>query len=299
MSTHGARTAVRLGTWLLPLLTLGCMMRVESCGGSWHSIGDHSVTERDGKLVVDGVRLDHERWVDVVLEADGLEQLAVETATGPVELRGGAPGSCTLSVRVHSSLADDGEVFIADGKLGVRSQQEGTVFINGVRGEVPPQMALVIGTGTGDVLVEQAAKDRSLSIDTGTGTIIVRNSEPASVDVAAGSADVRLEQGGSASVKVEVGAGDVRIVDGRWGKIVVDGGTTDLELKGAQAESVSLDSGTGDLQLQGCTVESAKLDSGTGDLVISGGSCKQARIDSGTGDIEVRDGAQVGSQSSN
>ena len=298
MSIQGARRAVRLGTWLLPLLMLGCMVRVESCEGSWHFSGDHSVSERDGKLVVDGVRLDHERWVDVDLKADGLQQLAIETATGPVELRGGEPESCKLSVRVHSSVAEDGEVVIEDGKLAVRSQHQGTVFINAVRGTVPPEMALVIGTGTGDVLVEQAAKARSLSIDTGTGKVVMRNSEPASLDIDSGSSDVRLEQGGAASVKVDVGAGDVLIVDGHWGKIVVDGGATDLEVRGAQVESVSLDSGTGDLQLKDCTVEQAQLDSGTGDLVISGGSCKRARIDSGTGEIEVRDGAQVEVQSS-
>ena len=297
MAIHGARRAVRLGAWLLPLLALGCMVRVESCGDSWLTIGEHSVSERDGKLVVDGVVLPHDRWVDVELKADGVAQLAVETATGPVELRGGAPESCKLSVHVHSSLQGDGEIDIADGKLRVRSTRDGTVFINGVRGSVPPEMGLVIETGTGDVLIEQAAKGRALSIDTGTGEVTVRESEPASVDVDAGSADVRLERGGAASVNVDVGAGDVHVVDGKWGRIVVEGGATDLELKGAQVESVSLDSGTGDLQLRDCTVDAARLDSGTGDLVISGGSCKKARIDSGTGDIEVRDGATVGSRS--
>ena len=291
-----ARPVLTLATWLLPLLTCGCMVQVGSCNGSWSSINGHSVSEHDGKLVVDGVQLDYDRWVDVDLDAGSLAQLDVQTATGPVELQGVEAKSCKLSVHVHSAVEQDGEVEISNGKLEVKSQHGGKVFINGVKGSVPEEVGLVIGTGTGDVLVEHAAKGKALSIDTGTGDVTVRGSQPASVDVDVGAAGVRLEQGGAASVTVDCGSGDVHIVDGEWGKITVDGGSTDLRLEGAKADSVKLDSGTGDLRLEGCTIKEARLDSGTGDLVIAGGSCKQASIDSGTGDIEVRDGAQVEKQ---
>lgn len=291
-----ARPALTLATWLLPLLTCGCMVQVGSCNGSWSTSGGQSVSERDGHLVLDGMTLPYDRWVDVDLDADGVAQLDVQTATGGVELQGGEEKRCKLSVHVHSSVEGDGEVAIHDGKLEVRSQHDGKVFINDVKGSVPEEIGLVIGTGTGDVLVEHAAKGKALSIDTGTGDVTMRGSEPASLDVDVGSASVQLEQGGATSVRVDCGAGKVRIVDGQWGKIAVDGGATDLMAKGAKIDSVSLDSGTGDLRLEGCTVDSARLDSGTGDLVIAGGSCKKASIDSGTGDIEVRDGAQVESQ---
>lgn len=294
-----ARPALTLATWLLPLLTCGCMVQVGSCSGSWSSLGGHSVSERDGHIVLDGVTLPYERWVDVDLDAAGVAQLDVQTATGGIELQGSDAKSCKLSVHLHSSVENDGEVRIKDGKLEATSSHDGKVFINGVKGSVPEEIGLVIGTGTGDVLVEHAAKGKALSIDTGTGDVTVRGSEPASLDVDVGSGGVRLEQGGATSVRVDCGAGDVSIVDGQWGKIAVDGGATDLMLKGAKAESVSLDSGTGDLRLEGCTVESARLDSGTGDLVIAGGSCKKASIDSGTGDIELSDGAQVEQQESN
>lgn len=298
MNTLRPRTAVKLATWMLPLLTAGCMVRIGSCGVTWDTIGDHSVSERDGKLVVDDVRLDYDRWVDFDLAAAGIAQLEIQTATGPVELQGGAPESCTLSVHVHSALADDGEVFVEAGKLDVRSQHGSTVFINGVKGSVPAAISLVIGTGTGDVLVEHAAQGQSLSISTGTGDVTVRASEPASLDIDVGAAGVRLDQGGATSVTVDCGAGDVMVIEGQWGRIAVDGGSTDMTLQGSTVDSVSLDSGTGDLKLERCTVNTARLDSGTGDLVISGGSCKRASIDSGTGDIELRDGAQVESQAS-
>ena len=294
-----ARPALTLATWLLPLLTCGCMVQVGSCSGSWHLGDGHSVSERDGHLVVDGVTLKYDRWVDVDLDAAGLAQLDVQTATGAIELQGADAKSCKLSVHVHSSVENDGEVAIKNGKLEVASQHDGKVFINGIKGSVPGEIGLVVGTGTGDVLVEHAAKGKALSIETGTGDVVVRGSDLASLDVDLGSGDVRLEQGGATSVRVDCGAGDVSFVDGQWGKIDVDGGSTDLVLKGAKAGSVSLDSGTGDLRLEGCTVESARLDSGTGDLVIAGGSCKTASIDSGTGDIEVRDGAVVEKQDSN
>ncbi|HZM00241.1 MAG TPA: DUF4097 family beta strand repeat-containing protein [Planctomycetota bacterium] len=299
MNRKNARTAVWLASWLLPLMTAGCMVQVSSCGGSWLTIGEHSISEQDGKLVVDDVLLPYERWVEVELAAPGAGRLEVETALGPVELQGAAQESCRLSARVHSEREGDGQVSIEGGRLVATSQQGGKVFLDAVKGSVPEALGLKIVTGTGDVSVERVAKGGPLAIDTGTGEITVRESEPASLTIETGTAAVRLERGGAARVRVDSGAGDVLVVDGTWGTIQVEGGTTDCTLQGATAETVILDSGTGTLRLQGCTVGRAKLDSGTGDLVISGGSCQRADLDSGTGDIELLDGARVESQTSN
>jgi len=288
------RFVVRLAGWMLPLILAG---GVAGCGGPWLTVGEHSVSERDGHLVVDGVQLEHDRWVDFDVAAAGIARLEVETATGTVELQGGGQEGCRLSVHVYSSVAGDGEVLVDSGRLSARSEHGGTVFINGVRGCVPEELPLRISTGTGSVLIERAAKGRTLTIGTGAGDVTVRDSEPSSLDIDVGAASVRLERGGSPSVQADCGAGDVKVVDGAWGTLTVEGGATDLTVQGATVDSVRLDSGTGDLRLEGCTVGRATLDSGTGDLVFRGGSCQRAVIDSGTGEILVQDGARVESRS--
>jgi len=267
-----------VATWmtggLLALLVGAGLAASGGCGGMPTSRSGHDVRMRDGRIVVDGVALPHDRWVDVNLDAGGLETLAIDTAGGPIELTGDPSGGCALAVHVWSQRQDDGEVYISSGRLRVRSQLDARVFIDGVRGTVPEGLALDLSTATGSITVERACKGRTLLLDSASGEVAVRASQPSSIKVGTASGDVLVEKSSAHSLRARTASGDVTIRDGIWGSI--------------RSETAS-----GGLRLEDCTAEAVELESASGDLVISGGHCKRARIDTASGDLSVLDGATV------
>jgi DUF4097 and DUF4098 domain-containing protein YvlB len=228
---------------------------------------------REGRLVVDGVALGHERWVDVSLDASDVATLAIDTAGGPIELTGDPSGSCVLAVHVWSQREDDGEVYISSGRLRVRSQQRARVFIDGVRGTVPEGLALDLSTAAGPITLERTSRGRTLLLDSTSGDVSVHACQPASIRVGTSSGSVLVEQTSAVYLRARTSSGDVTVRAGTWGSI--------------RSETAS-----GGLRLEGCTAEGVELESSSGNLVISGGHCRKASIDS-SGELSLVDGATV------
>ena len=260
---------------LLAFGVLGCVLPLlgVSCPEHRSRLG-HDISMRDGRLTLDGVELPHERWVEAQLDASALKELVINTASGPIELAGDSAGACTLSVHVYSEHEGDGEVYLDGGRLRVRSQRGGKVFLDGVKGTVPHDLALELGTASGEITVERAGQGREFELSTASGGVIVRGSEPAAIRVSTASGDVTVESTSAATLKASTASGDVSVTGGSWG-------------------TISSDTASGQLRLQGCTADKVELDSASGDLVISGGHCKHARLDTASGDVELVDGAQV------
>lgn len=259
---------------MLALLAAGSLALGAGCGGPPTARSGHDVRMRDGRIVVDGVALPHDRWVDVNLDAGGVDTLAIDTAGGPIDLSGDPSGGCVLSVHVWSQRQDDGEVYISSGRLRVRSPLGARVFIDGVRGTVPEGLALDLSTASGPITVDRACRGRTLLLDSASGEIAVRGSQPSSIKVGTASGDVLVEKSSAGLLRARTASGDVTIRDGTWGTI--------------RSETAS-----GGLHLVDCTAEAVELESASGDLVISGGHCKRARIDTASGDLSVVDGATV------
>jgi hypothetical protein len=255
---------------VLSLLVLGGSLLAAGCEVS---LG-HDLSMREGHLEVDGVRLEHERWVDAQLDASALASLAIDTASGPIELAGDPAGACALSVHVYSEHEGDGEVYLDGDRLRLRSSLGGKVFLDGVKGTVPQGLALVLGTASGDITLDRAGQGRDLELSTASGDVVVRGSAPESILVSTASGDVLVEATSAASIRSQTASGDMAVKGGAWGTI-----------RG--------DTASGDLRLQGCSVEAVELSSASGDLVISGGTCQRARLDTASGEVEILDGAKV------
>ena len=261
---------MRVTTWTLlgvvPLLAVACMEHGSRLG--------HDLSMHDGKLSLDGVELPHERWVDAQLDASGAGTLAIDTASGPIELTGDPAGACALSVRVYSQHEGDGEVYLDGGRLAVRSQRGGKVFLDGVRGTIPQGLALELGTASGEIVIERAGQGRDCELSTASGGVVVRGSEPSGLRVRTASGDVLVEATSARSLQASTASGDVSVKGGAWG-------------------TIRSDTASGQLRLAGCTADAVELDSASGDLVISGGHCKRARLDTASGDVELLDDARI------
>jgi len=244
-----------------------------ACHASDSRLG-HDLVRHDSHLRVDGVDLPFDRWVDARLDAGGLDTLAIDTAQGAIELSGEVSAECVLSVHVWSQHEGDGEVRIEAGRLRAVSGRGGLVVFDGVRGRVPEGLGLDLGTATGPISVDHAGKGGALVLDSASGRVTVRGSEPASIRAGTASGDVLVEDSAAGSLEARTASGDVSVHGGSWG-------------------TIRCKTASGDLRLRACTADAVRLESASGDLRISGGHCKRAQIDSATGEIDLADGATV------
>jgi hypothetical protein len=254
----------------------GCVVSFDGWSGSTSTLWGQDVEERDGHLVVDDVRLDHDRWEEVELSTLDLRGLTFGTASGPLRLTGDDGASARLRVRIHSEHHDDGTVVFEEGRLVARSDR-GVAFINGIEGTIPRALPLTVATGTGRIVLEGVASGVALDISTGTGDVELEDVAASRFELESGTGDVRACGGGAETLVASTGTGDVLLMAGQWG-------------------SIRMETGTGDLRLTGCETGSVRLESGTGDLVLEGGRCGDAHLESGTGDLVLRD-ADVASHS--
>jgi len=264
---------------LLGLALLGlpaCVFQLGGSGGwDWSgpqvhnhtntTINGRQVNVDDGVITVDGVRLNHSRWVQASFDGAPGAPLHVATASGGIELHA-APGAGSLSVLLHSQVPEDGRVVVKDGEL-VAEGERGVVFLDEVHGSLPAGVALRVSTSTGEIQLHGFAGAPGLDVDSGIG-------------------DILLDACSAGTVHVQAGTGDVAVRGGAGQQLSVDCGTGDIACNGATFDDARLSSGTGDLVVEGCGFKRLQADSGTGDAVIRGGAIVEVHHNLGTGDLD-------------
>jgi len=251
----------------LTLLTAGCVL-LPACSykGNFYNSGGLGVSERNGKLYVDGVLVQHHREVVLSLDATEFELLRLTVPTGLIDIVGVPGDQAELIVDVYSALEGDGDVSVAEGKLSVRSTLDGKIVINGVRGKVPAGSSLEVDAGTGQVLIGGIAGAGSISIDTGTAPVRLVDITVQSIEIESGTGDIRLENSHSDLFDVDTGTGDVVAHGCRFGELRGDTGTGDFVLRDCQVETAHFNSGTGDLRLIDTNITHLKTSMGTGEV---------------------------------
>ena len=196
------------GTLVLP----ACLVRL---GSGWDetNVGGRSVSVDGDSLTVDGTHLPYSRWVDVDAAAAGAGELHFATATGPIELAG-SPAGFALQARLWSEFEGDGRVELRGGELVATSDRGGVVFVNEIKGSVPPAAQLKLESGTGPVAVSGLAGAPSLKGTTGTGELVLSSCEVRAVDLESGTGDIVLRGGHCDSIAQDLGTGDLQLLEG-------------------------------------------------------------------------------------
>jgi hypothetical protein len=233
------------------LLITGCVLLPACSHRIFHSSDGLSVSERNGQLFVDDVLVQHHREVELSLNSAQLGVLKLSVPTGLVDIVGVPGGEALLIIDVYSEFEDDGDIYLAGGKLKVRSSRSGKIVINGVRGRIPVGTSIEVDTGTGQVLISGLRGSDSIDIDTGTGA--------------------------------------VRLLDNEVNTIKINSGTGDIRLENTHAQLLDVDTGTGNLVSQGCRLDEVRADSGTGDFIFKQSQVEQGRFETGTGDLRLID----------
>ena len=249
-------------------LTIAATLLLPACSQMvTHGFNGMAIAERDGLLYVDEVLVEHHREVEIALDAEQIGELSLGVATGLISLEGVPGQQGHLILDVFSELEGDGEVYLAGGKVKLRSTLRGKLIINGVRGSIPAGMSLDIDTGTGQVLLTTLHGAESVVIETGTGPVRLVDCKIEVVEIDSGTADIRLEGVHAALFDVDTGTGDVVIQDCHFDRLRGDTGTGNFLLTMSQIESGRFNSGTGDVRLVDTIITHIRASLGTGDVI--------------------------------
>jgi hypothetical protein len=254
---------------------LGYLSETDWGDSSTCSVDGQSVrVSDDGVLSVDGVTLQHQRWVDVPVALGDGQLFQASTATGPIDLHGvDGPGS--VSVLLHSEFEGDGSVVLEDGRLQARDGR-GKVFADAVRGSLPRKLELSVSSGIGQIALRDFGGGPHIQVENGTGETLLADCSAPSLELKSGTGDIRVERGQADRFQASVGTSELTCQGGRFG---------DADVR----------AGTGDLSFLQCEIGHLQASAGTGDVIVDGGSVDRLNHELGTGELELRGGVRIGS----
>jgi hypothetical protein len=241
--------------------------------------------------------------------------LYVSTGSGNISIHPGDGNQIHIVGHVHAGWNVFGDV---DGKItkiidNPPITQDGNTIKVGLSGDhdlfnnisidydvtVPPDVALNLHSGSGNVESDQVG--RYLSASSGSGNVRARGVHgPA--DLSSGSGDVELEQNGPGDVKAKSDSGNIK-VHGFNGGIIARTGSGDVEADGKLTAAANLVSGSGNVVMHLTPDAHFNLEAstGSGDIHIGfPGAPEQgensrhhltAPINGGGAPLEVRTGS--------
>ena len=164
---------------------------------------------------------------------------------------------------------------------------------------VPPDVALNVHSGSGDVEIDHVG--RYLASSTGSGNVRAHGIH-GSAELSSGSGDLELEQDGSGDVKAKTGSGNIKIHHFS-GALAVRTGSGEIEADGNLTGAAKLSTGSGDIKLHLTPEARFNLEASTnsGDIRIHFPGAPQqgdnsrhhltAPINGGGNPLEVRTGS--------
>ncbi len=237
------------------------------------------------------------RWAQAFA---GPVDLDIDQATpGPVFVTGTA--AAEVQVRAVKSLRGLGLGAAEAGRLFAEAEIEVTVEGDRVRirTEHPRRWSFWGGDRVGIALEVKVPTGSSVRLDIGSGRTEVRGTDgPVSIDSGSGSVLVsratRVDiDAGSGSVTVEEARGDVKIESGSGpvsvervhGRVDVDGGSGPMGLREVEG-NVILGTGSGSVTLDR-VIGDVSVDTGSGSVSLSATSARNITVDTGSGGIEA------------
>lgn len=191
-----------------------------------------------------------------------ITRLVADTDTGDVRIRAGAAG---LPVQVTSRVGESfdnarSSATVTDGVLRLTGRCRFIVLPDncGVSYSVtvPPGTVIMVTTGTGDAVIDGTSE--TITVNTGTGDVDVRDVQAARVSADTGTGTIQLEfTAAPTDVVAHSGTGDVDITvpdDGSDYRVVTDSGVGDvtdgLQHNDSSTRSIRAETGTGDVRLK-------------------------------------------------
>ena len=245
------------GRQFVPLLALALLMLSATAGSKMKHWGEDHIR-------VDGVRLEHSRYVE--LEGEVGDDFELETGLGDLEVRG-VPGQVAhLRLKIHEVEPGDIEVRLERGRLRLVSATGNPGAIGDAWVEIPAGCELRLTTGYGDIDVSSMSGGRRIVAETGLGEVTLENiSGVAEIEVATGKGDIRLGPATDVElVDLATGMGDIQVRDAQVQEIEVGTGMGGIDFLDCRLGDVSGSSGMGKVRFKRTQYERSDVSSGWG-----------------------------------
>jgi hypothetical protein len=228
------------------------------------------------EIKVTGSGSGHELWADVTIRVPAGSRLVVKHGVGKVFARN---VDADLSLDVTAGQVD-GEALRGEVRISTGS---GSVTLDGVDGE------LLVDTGSGAVKVANV-RGPSVSIDTGSGRVVLEDIETKDLLVDTGSGSVNAERVRAGSATVDTGSGSVvlALLEMGSGRFDIDtgSGSITLLLPALASADVQADTGSGGIKVDLPSVQTLHRERDEMRFRVGSGAA-QVRLDTGSGAIRV------------
>jgi DUF4097 and DUF4098 domain-containing protein YvlB len=198
---------------------------------------------------------------DKTINVSGQADLYVSTGSGNIHITPGSSGQIHVVGQVHAGWSSFGDVnariqriienppIVQNGnEVRVGEVTDHSLFNNvsiDYEVTVPPDVALNLHSGSGDVEVNNAG--RFVSAASGSGNVRVHGTH-GPLDVESGSGDLQVDDAGAGDVKARTGSGNIR-VNGFSGSFTAKTGSGDIEAFGRLQGGGMISTGSGDVRL--------------------------------------------------
>jgi DUF4097 and DUF4098 domain-containing protein YvlB len=235
----------------------------------------HEVSVENGTLTI---RLkDTRKWYERIGFYTSDTKVTLHLADSVYALLSVKGTTCDISVNEGLSF-HEADIKTTTGTVGFDALVKNALSINTDTGDVEVKGSalgsLRVQTGTGKVVLQPSTGIGTLSVETDTADVVIRNASCTSLSVKCDTGDVKLEGVTAANMNVETNTGDVDFV-------------------GCDANEITVHTDTGDVEGSLRTGKAFEVRTDTGKVRVptadpSGGIC---RITTDTGDVHITIGS--------
>lgn len=210
------------------LLVSLIFMALAACKGSSGYFKDVVDNKTLNSVMVDGIPLQHKGEVSFN-ESYPSGKLELSEGTTFAELSGTPEKKVNLQVSYLEFQPGDASFRLSGGKILAETKSGNPVAITRISGNIPEKLDLDIELGTGSIKLNNLKGSQNLRLDTGTGSIIISDSDLV--------------------------------------KIIADTGTGSVSLKNCRISEAEINTGTGNIILEKSEVANRNFNTGTGKVI--------------------------------
>ena len=193
---------------------------------------------------VNGVTLNYENEVTL---SEGYDSnfLTIDGETLSLNIKGSSEPKINLQLKYWEYKPGDAKFSLKKEKLSYETKSGKPVSLFSITGSIPKNLNLNISTGTGKVNLSDMIGEQTITIQAGTGSIIVSESKLKKLSAETGT-----------------------------GSIIIDKCNIDTTL---------LESGTGSVHLNKSNIDMASVNTGTGNIILENSNINKQYFETGTG----------------
>ena len=198
----------------------------------------------DKGVKVNGVALNHKNEV-TLSERYNYDYLIINGETLSLSITGHSEPKINLQIQYWEYKPNDAKFNLKNGKLSYETKSGNPISLISITGNIPENLNLDIETGTGKTTLTNMRGNQTISIDAGTGSILISDSKLKKFSAKTGTGSIIIDNSNINTTLVESGTGSVHLIKSNIDTASVETGTGNIILENSNINKQQFNTGTG------------------------------------------------------